>query len=360
MTNHELKSTLRRLSRRTGTLSSEWKANNREILLMQIRNSVASERPRLLPAHIRLFLQLFVPTHRLGVFAKSAFSFVLVIGVVLGSWITTSSAAAGTLPGDLLYPWKLVTEAAQVALAPDAATRVKFHVDFAERRLEELVRLPGRADRNLTEHIRVTANRFGNEARAVSQNLDELRGSDPMTMVAIAEVVDRKMTEYDRLFSMTKPQLTPSSVAVFEAGNLIDEAGARAVEVIAQKHAEGLGSVSESLVARKVGERIRRVSERATAVRGELTQLASSGGSATSSLAAANQVEGSLAEAKVLLGKKDFVAALVKVREGNDLVLEAQKMTEASGASPESVSGGRDGSDGAASSSVESATSSSP
>ncbi|MEK7516309.1 MAG: DUF5667 domain-containing protein [Patescibacteria group bacterium] len=355
MTNHELKSTLRRLSRRTGKLPAEWKLRNREILLMQIRNSVASERPRLTPAHVRLFVRLFVPTHRLGVFAKSAFSFVLVVGVVLGSWITTGSAAVGTLPGDLLYPWKLATEAAQVALSPDAATRAKLHVDFAERRLEELARLPGRADRNFNERVRVTVNRFGNEVRAVNKNLDELRDIEPSTVVAIAEVVDRKMAEYDRLLTMTKPQIKPSSVAVFEAGNLIDEAGARAVEVIAQKHAEGLGSVSESLVARKVGERIRRVAERATAVRGELTQLASSGGSAaTSSLAAANQAEGSLAEAKELLGKKDFVAALVKVREGNDFVAEAQKMTEAAGTGLDSAESD------AASSSVESATSSTP
>jgi len=355
MTNHELKSTLRKLSRRTGTLPAEWKLRNREILLMQIRNSVASERPRLLPAHIRLFLHLFVPTHRIGVFAKSAFSFVLVVGVVLGSWITTGSAAVGTLPGDLLYPWKLISEAAQVALAPDAATRVKLHVDFAEHRLEELTRLPGRASRNTNEYVRVTANRFGNEVRAVNKNLDDLRSSNSGTMVAVVEVVDRKMAEYDRLLAMTKPQLSqPSSAAVFEAGNLIDEAGAKAVEVMAQKHAEGMVSASESLVARKVGERIRRVSERATVVRGELTQLVNSGGSAaTSSLAAANQVEGSLAEAKVLLGKKEFVAALVKVREGNDLVVEAQKMTEAAGTD-------LDDANGAASSSVESSASSTP
>lgn len=355
MTNHELKSTLRKLSRRTGMLPAEWKLRNREILLMQISNSVASERPRLLPAHMRLFLHLFVPTHRLGVVAKSAFSFVLVVGVVLGSWITTGSAAVGTLPGDLLYPWKLVTEAAQVALAPDAATRVKLHVDFAEHRLEELTRLPGRAGNNTNEYIRVTANRFGNEVRAVNKNLDELRSSNSGTMVAVVDGVDRKMAEYDRLLAMTKPQLSqPSSAAVFEAGNLIDEAGAKAAEVIAQKHAEGLVSAPESLVKRKVEERIRRVSLRATAVRGELTQLVSSGSSAaTSSLAAANQAEGSLAEAKELLGKKDFVAALVKVREGNDFVVEAQKMTETAGGLENAESD-------AASSSVESTASSTP
>lgn len=323
---------------------------------MQIKNSVATERPRLMPAHARLFLHLFVPTHRLGVLAKSTFSFVLVVGVVLGSWITTGSAAMGTMPGDFLYPWKLATEAAQVALAPDSATRVKLHVDFAERRLEELARLPGRSGSNTNEYIRVTANRFGNEVRAVNKNLDELRKGNSGTMMAIVYVVDRKMAEYDRLLNMTKPQLSaPSSAMVFEAGNLIDEAGAKAVEVMAQKHAEGLASVSESLVKRKVEEQIRRVSLRATAVRGELTQLVNAGSSAaTSSLAVANQAEGSLAEAKELLVKKDFVAALVKVREGNDLVVEAQKLTGESsvGLEGEGII--------TASSSVESSTSSSP
>lgn len=50
----------------------------------------------------------------------------------------TVSAALDSLPGDLLYPVKTVTEQAQIALTFSDAGRVSIHMTLAERRLFEL------------------------------------------------------------------------------------------------------------------------------------------------------------------------------------------------------------------------------
>ena len=48
------------------------------------------------------------------------------------------AASAGALPGQLLYPVKRAVEKIDLALHADPASRARLHLEFAERRLDEL------------------------------------------------------------------------------------------------------------------------------------------------------------------------------------------------------------------------------
>lgn len=73
-------------------------------------------------------------------FALQAASLVLVAGTLLGV-AATVNAAGSALPGDLLYGVKLTIEDAQLALAPEPASRQDLRDQFDARRVEEVQQL---------------------------------------------------------------------------------------------------------------------------------------------------------------------------------------------------------------------------
>ena len=80
--------------------------------------------------------------------AAAAAVFVLTIGL--------GTASARSLPGDLLYPLKLVTERVSFALTSSPDRRAELRLSFADNRLEELVRTAqadGRIDPALLKRL---------------------------------------------------------------------------------------------------------------------------------------------------------------------------------------------------------------
>ncbi|MBI2941690.1 MAG: hypothetical protein HYY04_14765 [Chloroflexi bacterium] len=75
-----------------------------------------------------------------GAFRRGAFwlrpvAAVLALGLVLGAGVT---ASAHTLPGDPLYPARVLAEQAQLTVVQDDRGRAELHLRFAARRLEDL------------------------------------------------------------------------------------------------------------------------------------------------------------------------------------------------------------------------------
>lgn len=76
-----------------------------------------------------------------GLFLKPVTAIAGILIVVLLAGGGTAYAAQGSLPGDTLYPVKLLTENAQTTLALRPEKKVELEVNFANRRLEELQKL---------------------------------------------------------------------------------------------------------------------------------------------------------------------------------------------------------------------------
>jgi len=76
--------------------------------------------------------------------------------VVLALTLGLSTASARSVPGDLLYPIKLVTERVTFALATSTDRRAELHLSFADSRLDELMRTSqadGRIDPTLLKRL---------------------------------------------------------------------------------------------------------------------------------------------------------------------------------------------------------------
>ena len=66
---------------------------------------------------------------------------ILIIVSLLGGGAGATYASQSSLPGEVLYPVKLVTERAQVALTVDDAREAALHLKFSSKRLEEVEEL---------------------------------------------------------------------------------------------------------------------------------------------------------------------------------------------------------------------------
>ncbi len=114
---------------------------------------------------------------------------ILAVGAIALSGIGgTAYAAQASLPDDLLYPVKILTEDIQLGLETDPEDRLDLHTSFAARRLEEiqaqvdageevsqkaLARLEKHTEKMLQEAAQVGEKGLENALRQIEQNLQK-------------------------------------------------------------------------------------------------------------------------------------------------------------------------------------------
>jgi hypothetical protein len=75
-------------------------------------------------------------------FAISTFvALIVVVLMLFGGASATAYASQSALPGDALYPVKTSLELTQISLANDAYLRAQLHLEFAQRRMNEITEL---------------------------------------------------------------------------------------------------------------------------------------------------------------------------------------------------------------------------
>lgn len=148
------------------------KANFRRILQSKVALESRALPARSIFAHIG---QSMRATHALAL---------AVIIALTASGSGVSFAAQNAIPGETLYPVKLATERARIAVTPGKKTKAELHLDFASRRLneiEQLIEQNGGAQEAISE----TLTRYENE-------LDESETfsmQDPLLAQALAPLV---------------------------------------------------------------------------------------------------------------------------------------------------------------------------
>src|SRR3989338_7060888 len=117
----------------------------------------------------------------------------LLLFVIAGTG-TVSAAAAGALPGDLLYPIKVsVNEKVEVALAPTPAAKSEVQVRLAERRVDEARELSvrGRLDEKTAKILMDDFDEHSAQALALTEPDEQEAASAPaqaVTTMSIAEM----------------------------------------------------------------------------------------------------------------------------------------------------------------------------
>lgn len=119
-----------------------------------------------------------------------------VFALLASGWSATVSAAAGSLPGDVLYPVKRVGESAQLTLA-SLDRRAVLHTEFASRRLEEAEQLQAATEQ--TEEVRALAvqalQEYQGELQAAASDIALLSTEDAPAALEVATEVQQTVEQ---------------------------------------------------------------------------------------------------------------------------------------------------------------------
>jgi len=303
--------------RRGGAPREDWVTRNREILLMQVSNTTdADRRPKTLEQLHHLF-GIFMPLETATMAVRTFGIFLLVIGTVLGGGLASAQMYHGAMPGEMLYGVKMAVEHVQLALSPNDEYKFGLDVEFADRRIDEIARLAESSDRHQELLPDVLAS-FERSVIALRGGLEKLQADDPDGAVELAKMLERKMTTYQGLLQKTAGVLSPERrVAVNVTRNSIDDTAIVAMSIIVRSHIDGDERASRSVVVSKFEDRIKQAEHNLDSVIAAQDIFEEK--------SPAIRAKTAIAEAKLLIEKEDYKAALGKIVEVAELTKEAEE-----------------------------------
>ena len=225
-------------SPKLGKLDSRVIENVRVRLMEQIANSSA---PASAPT---LFDALRAPFH--GVEFRSILQPVTAMGVVFAlgfSWVGSVFASMNSVPGDALYSLKIASEHAQLSFAGSDDSRARLHVEFANRRAEEVSQLlENKSDQS---QVKVAMGNLKTELQSVSDHLSNAQ--DKEGALALAKLVDRKVGNLEATIDSNLEGATDSvKQEAAEVKDVVKVASVQALTMIAKEDGSK-PSVTESL-----------------------------------------------------------------------------------------------------------------
>lgn len=146
-------------------------------------------------------------------------------------WVSAANMAGSALPGDELYKVKLGMERAQLALAFSPDQRAALQVEFANRRLEEMVVVAALRSDDEPEVVQLAVERAKTEVSNIQEDLSSENVGQ--TETELAKALGRKAEVYKTTVATT-PDL-PEDVQE-EVEQIIEETEEQAVQVIITAH----------------------------------------------------------------------------------------------------------------------------
>ncbi len=108
----------------------------------------------------------------------------ILILILFGGSAMTVFAAKSSLPGDALYAVKTAVEDARLTFSVDAAAQARLHMQFAQRRLDEISSLIAQ---NRLNGVGQAADLFAYHVKEARQNLQQVTAADPAKGQALEE-----------------------------------------------------------------------------------------------------------------------------------------------------------------------------
>lgn len=321
--------------RRGGAPHGVWVERNRDILLMQVRNTVGSvEKPGLAAAMRHLFA-VFVPMETVRMTARGLAVFALAIGTVLGGGIVSAQVYRDASPGEMLYRVKVAVERAQLALAPNDEYRTRLHTEFADRRIDEVAKLAEASTDRQDLVVEILA-AFEAEVVSLQTGLESMRTNDPSAAIESAKLLERKTAVYQNVLRKASA-LLPSTLqpSITRTRDLVDGVTIKAMAVIVEHHLAGDSEASKSVVVTKFEERLQLAEDK--------LDSATKAQSATAPAAKTVQAKAAIAAAKVLVEEENYEAALSKIVEAAELTKEVEQQNAEAETVPTTETGPADG-----------------
>lgn len=144
--------------------------------------------------------------------------------LLFGGWVATVNASFGSLPGDFLYPVKLVTERTQLMLTANNGQRARLHAEFAGRRLDEALEIASSSRPDKDELVKTAVENFKTEVVSATDELKNVSSTeDAQAVTELAQAVDRKAEEYSAVIGQSSEDVTEVTAVVVEAREQVTE-----------------------------------------------------------------------------------------------------------------------------------------
>lgn len=248
---------------------------------------------------------------------------VVMLGLIFG-YAPVSQAYTASLPGNLLYPVKRTVERVELSLRSTPAKQGLFHLKLAERRLNEFNNLP-----------------FGEESTQAGllrdYNIDlsfaqaSLQASSDDSKLAMQ--YDEVATELENILANSK--VSPNSQTTYNvAVVLTDKLSATALAVLVDAHQNGQNGLLPAAVAQRLESQISKIQNKLNDMESRISEFPESKSAPRVVLEtkqtivpakeASREAKKSLTEAMALIQKKEFILALQKVQESEDITTKTE------------------------------------
>lgn len=116
--------------------------------------------------------------------------------IIFGSWVATVNASFGSIPGDLLYPVKLVSERMQITLAATDEQKARLHTEFAGRRLREVMEIASAPEVGNEVRMQAAVEGFKQEVASANVAVESMAANSSQNADSVAIMVDQQVESY--------------------------------------------------------------------------------------------------------------------------------------------------------------------
>jgi hypothetical protein len=150
------------------------------------------------------------------------------VGVVVGLALLalvggTVYAAQDSLPGDILYPIKLVTEQVRIVLRADDVGRAERALSFADRRVTEIEEL---AEQGRAQDVGAAVEKYDNALDMTVARIESGRGKGLATRsitAQLAETTAEHLSVLDAVYQTAPEEAKPAIAAAIERARMAHE-----------------------------------------------------------------------------------------------------------------------------------------
>ena len=211
------------------------------------------------------------------------------IGVVVVGSMASVSAAEQAVPGDLLFPIKLVSEQTRLALAGDRTARVRLKAEFVNRRVDEIKKIALTDTTTKPARLKEATEILRRDLDTVKNQLAESSQDKPADRVEVAKLVDQTGTDVAAGLKEAKSAF-PSDIRpqVTEVETAAVNASVKAVDVIITTQDQNAGmqnQVSKADLIQSITQKVEGVSDHIISATQQLSDAGILSTTATTALA---------------------------------------------------------------------------
>lgn len=305
--------------------SQEWLKDNKAQLMSRFFTDQPSSDPGLHPHWEMLLL-------------KTAGVFVLVIFAIAGT-LGIVSAAQNSLPGDLMYPLKIVVEKAQAKFVASEGAKADLKTEFASRRMREFRQLIDKPEVSAKQDQKIAqaVGNFQKEINDVNQLLNKTKDNESaVKAVAVAKQLNLEVVKYENTLTQANKTLSePLQKDVQEAIDSVEKTKMASLKVIIEKSDPEQDPALTQAVTSQVAAKIEKTETQLAQVIKQGVEKISQAAedqkepmavSESGSLAKTEQASAILTQAKQDFAELNLLAALDKAENSRRLIEEAVEL----------------------------------